>query len=130
MSGDTGYDQKAGLASPLGDGGRAGVEEPTVREEEGGGAGATSLEAKAGGEQVRDALHSQEEHPRVGHTPGLGAGDASVFGLVLWSQGGSRGGSCRPRAESESPGAPILWPTRLQRRPGSLLEKPGCFRFC
>ena len=25
--------------------------------------------------------------------PGLGAGDAFVFGLVLWFQGGSRGGS-------------------------------------
>ena len=72
MSGDTGYNQKAGLASPLGEGGRAGVEEPTVREEEGG-AGATSLEAKAGGEQVRDALHSQEECPRSrSHSQGWG----------------------------------------------------------
>lgn len=72
MSGDTGYNQKAGLASPLGEGGRAGVEEPTVREEEGG-AGATSLEAKAGGEQVRDPLHSQEECPRSrSHSQGWG----------------------------------------------------------
>lgn len=80
MSGDTGYDQKAGLASPLGDGGRAGVEEPTVREEEGGGAGATSLEAKAGGEQVWDALHSQEERPeRVTHQ---GCGQVTLLSLV------------------------------------------------
>ena len=72
MSGDTGYNQKAGLASPLGEGGRAGVEEPTVREE--GGAGATSLEAKAGGEQVRDPLHSQDECPDPGHTARVGGG--------------------------------------------------------
>ena len=78
MSGDTGYNQKAGLASPLGEGGRAGVEESTVREE--GGAGATSLEAKAGGEQVRDALHSQEERPeRVTHQ---GCGRVTLLSLV------------------------------------------------
>ena len=48
------------------------MEEPTVREEEGG-AGATSLEAKAGGEQVRDPLHSQEECPRSrSHSQGWG----------------------------------------------------------
>ena len=48
------------------------VEEPTVREEEGG-AGATSLEAKAGGEQVRDPLHSQQECPRSrSHSQGWG----------------------------------------------------------
>ena len=49
------------------------MEEPTVREEEGGGAGATSLEPKAGGEQVRDPLHSQEECPRSrSHSQGWG----------------------------------------------------------
>ena len=71
MSGDTGYNQKSGLASPLGEGVIAGVDESTVREE--GGAVATSLEAKAGGEQVRDPLHSQEECPRSrSHSQGWG----------------------------------------------------------
>lgn len=63
--------------------------------------------------------HSQEERPRVGHTPGLGRVAFCVQSSAL-VPGAAAGPGREARAR-----APILRNTRLQRRPGSLLEKPG-----
>ena len=78
MSADTGNNQKAGLASPLGEGGeegRAGMEEPTVLSQgRSRGAGATSPEVNAGGEQVRELSTGRKCAPDLGHTARAGGG--------------------------------------------------------
>ena len=95
MSTDTGNNQKAGPASPLGEGGgggSTGVEEPTVlsqgRRSRWGRGHLPGSERRWGAGQGRSPQAGSV--PLIWVTqPGLGARDAFVFGRVLRSQEGS-----------------------------------------